>query len=184
MPIADMITLADFSVGGKCDTILTEPPFTSVVSAIVNKALFDPEVRAAWGNTKVAYMYARATTWNVIFAAWKIEEHAKKTKASIIFRPIEGANHFVRVSRLIISTAHQDCSVDVGGSGQGHGGGYWLHQGLKGAEGRSALNSGVKSTVVAGIFLTQQTSPIRLSSCAISPSLGSSSPKVLNVISV
>ncbi|KAJ7123104.1 Alpha/Beta hydrolase protein [Mycena epipterygia] len=86
MPITNLITLADFSV---------ELPFASVVSAIVNKALFDPEVRAAWGNTKVAYMYARATTWNILFAAWKIEEGAQKAEASIIFHPIEGANHFL-----------------------------------------------------------------------------------------
>jgi hypothetical protein len=89
--------MADFSVGLKCDTILLEPPFASQVSAAVNRALFDPEIRAAWHNTQVSYMYGVANPGNVHFGVWNIEERVKEARgnAPIVFHPIEGANHFV-----------------------------------------------------------------------------------------
>ncbi|KAF7340187.1 AB hydrolase-1 domain-containing protein [Mycena venus] len=97
MPIGELLNIVDYSVGGKCDTILTEPPFASVVSALVNKALFDPEIRSAWKGTKVAYMYGTANPWNVHFGLWDVEGRlaSAKGKAPIAFRPIENANHFV-----------------------------------------------------------------------------------------
>ncbi|KAJ7477000.1 Alpha/Beta hydrolase protein [Mycena galericulata] len=97
MPIEELLTIVDFSVGDKCDSIVLEPCFASVISALVNKALFNSEIRAAWKGTKVAYMYGTATTWNIHFALWNIEEHvaAAKANAPITFRAIEGANHFV-----------------------------------------------------------------------------------------
>ncbi|KAJ7780770.1 Alpha/Beta hydrolase protein [Mycena maculata] len=97
MPFPELLTIVDFSVGDKCDTILTEPPFAATLATLVEKALFNPKVRAAWPNTKVAYMYGTANAWNVPFTVWDIEKRVETATGSapIIFRPIKEANHFV-----------------------------------------------------------------------------------------
>ncbi|KAJ7717369.1 hypothetical protein DFH07DRAFT_785191 [Mycena maculata] len=88
----------DFSVGNRYDTVLMQPPFASIVSALVSRALFDPTVQAAWKGTKVYFLYGKRNPWSVVFSTWKIEERveAAKDSAPITFRTIEGANHFVR----------------------------------------------------------------------------------------
>jgi len=74
-----------------------ESPFAAKLSALTEKALFDPEIRAAWRGTKVSHMYGNAASWNVHFAVWNVQRRVKEAKGSapITFRPIEGANHFV-----------------------------------------------------------------------------------------
>ncbi|KAJ7476999.1 hypothetical protein B0H11DRAFT_1307126 [Mycena galericulata] len=96
MPIEELLTIVDFSVGDKCDSIILKPCFAPVTAALVNKALFNSEIRAAWKGTKVAYMYGQASTWSAHFALWNIEGRvtAAKGNAPITFRPIKGANHF------------------------------------------------------------------------------------------
>ncbi|KAJ7473013.1 Alpha/Beta hydrolase protein [Mycena galericulata] len=97
MPIGELLHIVDFTVGDKCDTSLTQPHFSPVLSAIMDKALFDLEIRAAWSGTNFVHMYGEANPWNVIFAVWNVEERVKTTRGRtpITFRPIEGANHFV-----------------------------------------------------------------------------------------
>ncbi|KAJ6579505.1 hypothetical protein DFH09DRAFT_913244 [Mycena vulgaris] len=99
MPFPELETITNFAAGGKCDTILIEPPFQPVVDEIIKTALFTPKIREAWGNPKVAYMYGEANTWNVLWAVWDIEERVQNAggKAPITFRPIAEANHFVRL---------------------------------------------------------------------------------------
>jgi hypothetical protein len=103
MPLAEVLDIVDLSVGDKCDTILSEPPFAGVLSAMVDKALFDPETRAAWKGVKVSCFYAQANPGTVHFGVWYMERRAEAAggSASITFRPpIEGANHFVRLVAL------------------------------------------------------------------------------------
>ncbi|KAJ7982984.1 Alpha/Beta hydrolase protein [Mycena polygramma] len=92
-----LLAIVDFSVGAKCDTIIMEAPFASALSAIVDKALFDPDIRAAWPGTRVVCMYGVANPWNVHFAVWDMEERVKEADgtAPIVFHPIAGANHFI-----------------------------------------------------------------------------------------
>ncbi|KAJ6544160.1 hypothetical protein B0H19DRAFT_1169791 [Mycena capillaripes] len=97
MPLDELLKIVDFSVGNKCDTILSQPPFASIVSTTANRALFDPEIRAAWPGTQVSYMYGEANPGNILFAMWNIKERVKQAngKAPIAFHPIAGANQFV-----------------------------------------------------------------------------------------
>ncbi|KAJ6508238.1 hypothetical protein C8R45DRAFT_966646 [Mycena sanguinolenta] len=97
MPIGELLEIADLSVGDKCDSIIVQAPFASILSALVNMALFDPKIRGAWNNSKVAYMYGKASSGNAQFAVWDVEKRVEAAKGSapITFRPIEGANHFV-----------------------------------------------------------------------------------------
>ncbi|KAJ7656546.1 Alpha/Beta hydrolase protein [Mycena rosella] len=97
LPFPELLAMVDFSVGDKCDTILTEPTFNHVVEGIVDKALFEPKTREAWGHPKVAYMWGEANPWNVPWAAWNIQERVKNAQgnAPITFHAIDGANHFV-----------------------------------------------------------------------------------------
>ncbi|KAJ7745424.1 hypothetical protein DFH07DRAFT_833580 [Mycena maculata] len=96
MPLDELLTLVDFNVGDKCDTILTQPPFAHAVAALVHKALFDPAVRAMWKDTKVTSMFGTANAWPVYIALWNIQERveAMKGHSPFTFRSIEGANHF------------------------------------------------------------------------------------------
>ncbi|KAJ7037308.1 hypothetical protein C8F04DRAFT_1257225 [Mycena alexandri] len=66
---------------------VTEVPFAPILSAIVKKALFDPDGRALERNNKNA--------WNVPFAVWNITDRVEqaKGKAPITFYPMESANH-------------------------------------------------------------------------------------------
>jgi hypothetical protein len=103
MPPAEVLDIVDLSVGDKCDTILSEPPFAGVLSAMVDKALFDPETRASWKGAKVSCFYAQDSPGNMHFGVWDLERRAETAggSASITFRPpIEGANHFVRLVAL------------------------------------------------------------------------------------
>ncbi|KAF8215059.1 Alpha/Beta hydrolase protein [Mycena galopus ATCC 62051] len=97
MPFEELLTIVDFSVGDKCDTILTQAPFASILAMSANKALFDSEIRAAWKGTKVACMYGLATSGNIHTTIWEVERRVKEARGStpITFRPIEGANHFI-----------------------------------------------------------------------------------------
>ncbi|KAJ6619176.1 Alpha/Beta hydrolase protein [Mycena sp. CBHHK59/15] len=97
LPFDQLLAITDFSVGDKCDTIVTEPTFKGVVNAIIEKALFEPATREASGYPKIAYMWGEANAWNVPWAVWDIEKRVKdaKGKAPITFHPIPGANHFL-----------------------------------------------------------------------------------------
>ncbi|KAF7357060.1 AB hydrolase-1 domain-containing protein [Mycena sanguinolenta] len=97
LPFEDLLAITDFSVGVKCDTILTEPTFKEVVKKIIDTALFDPKTREAWGHPKVAHMWGEANPWNVPWAVWNIEERVQDAqgKAPIAFHRITGANHFL-----------------------------------------------------------------------------------------
>ncbi|KAF7331012.1 AB hydrolase-1 domain-containing protein [Mycena venus] len=99
LPFGELLKISHFTVGDNCDTVLMQPPFASAISAIVNRALFSGEIRAAWPHTQVSYIYGEANTWDIPFAAWNIEERVREArgKAPINFRPIDGANHFVRL---------------------------------------------------------------------------------------
>ncbi|KAJ7499650.1 hypothetical protein FB451DRAFT_1206101 [Mycena latifolia] len=89
--------IIDPTIGFMSDTPLTEPDFAKVVNETVNKVLF--EIRETyWPQTKVAYIWEEESTWNIVWAAWDIEERVQKVKgapAPIAFYPIPGANHFV-----------------------------------------------------------------------------------------
>jgi hypothetical protein len=117
-----VLSITDFGVGGACDTALTEPQFQPMVEAIINKALFDADIRKAWPATKVAYMWGQDNAWNVAFGVWDVEKRVNdaKGKAPIAFRPIPGANHFVRrLSFTLFTLLTRDTPVDVGGWQEG-----------------------------------------------------------------
>ncbi|KAJ7276946.1 Alpha/Beta hydrolase protein [Mycena rebaudengoi] len=97
LPIENLLAMTDFSVGDKCDTAVTEPPFRNVVDVLVDKALFRPETREAWGHPRVAYMWGEANAWNVPWAVWDIERRVQDARgeAPITFRAIPRANHFL-----------------------------------------------------------------------------------------
>jgi hypothetical protein len=56
--------------------------------------LFDPQIREDWGGYPVWFVYCEASIWLAIYAAWKLKKEDKNSE--INFKPIPGANHFVR----------------------------------------------------------------------------------------
>ncbi|KAK7039325.1 AB hydrolase-1 domain-containing protein [Favolaschia claudopus] len=97
MPVKELLTVVDFTVGDKCDTPLLEPPFTSVLASSTRKALFDPEIRDAWGDVKIVHLYGQADVWSSLFAVWNMEKWVEEAqgRAPITFRSNEGVNHFI-----------------------------------------------------------------------------------------
>ncbi|KAJ7260698.1 Alpha/Beta hydrolase protein [Mycena rebaudengoi] len=95
-PQPEILTLIDTTVGDKCDTYLLGPSFANVVSAMTNKALFDPLTGSIWGDSKVCHIYGTQCSGYVIFAAWKVEDWVKSNPSThIYFRAMDGVNHFL-----------------------------------------------------------------------------------------
>jgi len=97
MPLPELFKLIDLGPGGKCDTVLCEPPFQKAERDIVDKALFDSKVRAMWKNMKVWHFFGDANSWNIYLAAWVLEDKVKETETTepaINFTILEGSNHF------------------------------------------------------------------------------------------
>ncbi|KAJ6465905.1 hypothetical protein C8R47DRAFT_932611, partial [Mycena vitilis] len=91
-PPEELLKIVDGGMGTQCDTMLAQPVFARIISGIVEKALFSPDIRAAWPNTQVSYMYGEANPGIIILAVRNIEQRAKE---AIVFHPIAGANQFV-----------------------------------------------------------------------------------------
>ncbi|KAJ7755230.1 hypothetical protein B0H16DRAFT_1541473 [Mycena metata] len=96
LPPAQFQEMTDHSASDKCDTILTKPPFAPIISALVEQALFNPDIRSAWNHPGVSYVVCEATPWNIHFAEWNIRERVKESngKTPISFTLLEGVNHF------------------------------------------------------------------------------------------
>ena len=95
IPLEELLTIVDFGPGVKCETFLIESQqFISVFTNQTTKALFDPQIREDWGEHPVCFVYCEASIWNVQYAAWNLKKMDKASK--INFKPVSGANHFVR----------------------------------------------------------------------------------------
>ncbi|KAF5343029.1 hypothetical protein D9758_011163 [Tetrapyrgos nigripes] len=95
LPIQELLSLVDLAPGQKCDTVVCEPAFADVEWGIVNKALFDRDVRATWSSMTMWHIFGDACPWNVYLAAWRLEDEAKKSDLAVNFTMTRGANHFV-----------------------------------------------------------------------------------------
>jgi hypothetical protein len=96
IPLEELLTIADIGPGAKCETFLIESlQFLTVFINQTMKALFDPQIREDWGEHPVWFVYCEASIWNVLYAAWSLKKIAKNSE--INFKPVPGANHFVRL---------------------------------------------------------------------------------------
>lgn len=92
----ELSTITDFVPGPKCETTQVHIKFSSVFTNQTAKALLDPQVREDWGRLPVWYIYCEASSWNVHYAVWHLEEKVECSQSEISFKLIPGANHFVR----------------------------------------------------------------------------------------
>jgi hypothetical protein len=98
-----LVSIADLAPADKYDNIIGLPPFQGPVFAQTNKALFDPSLRGAWSGAKFWNLYGSAEPWNIIYAAWFLEDKSRAANTlelAINSKVIEGANHFVRLVKL------------------------------------------------------------------------------------
>ncbi|KAJ7066896.1 Alpha/Beta hydrolase protein [Mycena belliarum] len=94
----DLMDIADFSPGEKYDNIVGLSPFERPVFEQTRKALFDLAVRRAWSGAKFWNVYGSAEPWNIIHAAWFLEDQSRAADApevAIHFKIIDGINHFL-----------------------------------------------------------------------------------------
>ncbi|KAJ7165654.1 Alpha/Beta hydrolase protein [Mycena crocata] len=92
----ELLAMTDFTPADKYDSIVGLPPFAGLVLRQTKKALFDPVVRGAWGATRFWNVYGNAEPWNVIYAAWFLEDQSSEAETPAInFKVIEGSNHFL-----------------------------------------------------------------------------------------
>ncbi|KAJ7683526.1 hypothetical protein B0H17DRAFT_941730 [Mycena rosella] len=100
----ELFAIADFAPAAQYDNIVGLSPFEGPVFKQTNKALFDVTVRGAWSGTKFWNVYGSAEPWNIIYAAWFLEDHPRAADApdlAIHFKVIDGSNHFVRELALL-----------------------------------------------------------------------------------
>ncbi|KAJ7821485.1 Alpha/Beta hydrolase protein [Mycena leptocephala] len=93
-----LFSIADLAPADKYDNIIGLPPFQGPVFAQTNKALFDPALRGAWSGAKFWNLYGSAEPWNIIYAAWFLEDKSRAANTpelAINSKVIEGANHFL-----------------------------------------------------------------------------------------
>ncbi|KAJ7499883.1 Alpha/Beta hydrolase protein [Mycena latifolia] len=94
----ELCAIADFAPGEIYDNIVGLSPFEVPVFKQTNKALFDVTVRGVWGGTKFWTVYGSAEPWNIIYAAWFLEDQCRAADApelAIHFKVIDGSNHFL-----------------------------------------------------------------------------------------
>ena len=100
IPLEELFTLTDFGPAAKYETfIIDSQQFSSHFMKRTTKALFDPQIREDWGEHPVWFVYCEASFWQAVYAPWCLEKEDKTSE--INFKPIPGANHFVR--RFLLS---------------------------------------------------------------------------------
>lgn len=92
MTTEEILSVADFVPGPKCETIWVSPVFVNVL-ANQTKVLFDPQVRKDWKGVTVWHIYGDMNSWIVLYAVQKFKQWAKP--GEINFKVVERANHFV-----------------------------------------------------------------------------------------
>ena len=98
----ELFALADLTAGEKSDTSILQVHNHNVLSKLWDKALFDASVREAWAGSKFTHFYGDASTWNIIYTGWFLEDKVKSAateKLLVHFKVVKGANHFVSVDQ-------------------------------------------------------------------------------------
>ena len=91
----ELQTIVDFGPSAKYEaSFLGSQSFLSIFHKQSTKALFDSEIREAWGQHPVSCVYCEDNIWVVHYAAWNLEKEVKSSEVNFITIP--GANHFVR----------------------------------------------------------------------------------------
>ena len=91
----ELQTVVDFGPSVKYElAFLGSQSFLSINHKQTTKALFDSEIREAWGQHLISCVYCEDSIWNVHYTAWNLEKEDKGSEINFI--PIPGANHFVR----------------------------------------------------------------------------------------
>ncbi|KAF9003009.1 Alpha/Beta hydrolase protein [Cyathus striatus] len=88
----------DFSAGEKWEDRINLPHNINILSSQTKKALFNPFIKAAWNNLPMWHVYGTSGPWNVVYAAWVLEDWLqevdfKQPEPLIKFKPVDGANH-------------------------------------------------------------------------------------------
>ena len=121
IPLEELLTITDFGPAAKCETFIVESQqFLSTFMNQTTKALFDPQIRDAWGEHLVWFVYCEASFWLAIYAAWNLKKEDKTS--SVNFKSIPDANHFVRIFFLFFYSfkSHYFMIDNVGRTGAIH----------------------------------------------------------------
>lgn len=76
-------------------TLLIDSHFLPVVGLSRQLAVFNEEVRSAWGNTSFIFLYGDEAPWSIVWRVWKFGEEAEKTGLPVRTISMPGVNHFV-----------------------------------------------------------------------------------------
>ncbi|KAL1718168.1 hypothetical protein EV715DRAFT_291442 [Schizophyllum commune] len=90
---------ADIVGAGRSDELLFKPDMLPHLRAARDKAMFDGEVRRAWGSPKAAYVWGGSSVWTSVWMAWALEDEYKareqqKGTPELVFEVIEEGNHY------------------------------------------------------------------------------------------
>ena len=124
MSLEELQSIMDFGPAVKYEMVFIDSKsFSSAFLKQTKKALFDPQIREAWGEHPVSFVYCEDSIWNVHYAAWNLEKFEEFKASEINVRSIPRANHFVSpfFSPSIRSNLSETCYfiiVNVGRSGK------------------------------------------------------------------
>jgi len=94
MPFEEFLTMVDFTAGVNGDSNFGDRHFLPVNIIIRDRAFFDSKVRAAWGNIPFNVIYGEESPYNVLWAAWQLDEIAKQRGMPLATKGMPGSNHF------------------------------------------------------------------------------------------
>jgi len=94
VPFEEILKLVDFGAGPTADNHVADRHFQPVHRILREKAFFNAKIREAWHSSTFSVVYGEETTYNIIWAVWKLQEESEKTGLPIAFKAIPRVNHF------------------------------------------------------------------------------------------
>ncbi|KAL1702174.1 Alpha/Beta hydrolase protein [Schizophyllum commune] len=91
----DLLALTEPSASAGGDTALIDPALIPLMGRITAGALLDPQLHSRWGGLDIKFITGSRSVWNIVLAAWQIEDMGKQAGVRIEVKMIPNANHFV-----------------------------------------------------------------------------------------
>ncbi|KAL1740845.1 Alpha/Beta hydrolase protein [Schizophyllum fasciatum] len=91
----DLLALTEPAASAGGDTALVDPALIPLMRRITAGALLDPQLHRRWGGLEIKCITGSRSVWNIVLAAWQVEDMAKKAGVRVEVKMIPNANHFV-----------------------------------------------------------------------------------------
>ncbi|KAF9552957.1 hypothetical protein CPC08DRAFT_251087 [Agrocybe pediades] len=110
MRLEEYLSMLDLKAGANGDDMFGDKHFHTVNTIIRDQAFFNKKIRVAWGNKPFYVIYGEESPYNVVWAAWKLDEMAKQTGMLLTIRRMPNSKHFAMhdQTKLVFDTLRGD----------------------------------------------------------------------------